>query len=85
MILSLLRFGVQKGEEPVLLGKIDLTTPIVRLSGLVFIVMIQLWLLLTFVSQQRERQKQESTTQPSPVVTKKKPTSPRQKKTKKKE
>ena len=47
------RFGVN--EDPVLLGGIDLKNPIVRIGGLIFILLLQVWLLVTFLNYQRGR------------------------------
>ena len=48
------RFGIQP-DEPVLVGGVDITLPWVRIAGLVFISLLQLWLLLTFMKYQHGR------------------------------
>ena len=74
------RFGVQEGDDPVLLGGIDLKRPIVRIGGLIFIFALQLWLLMTFLKYQRGR-KTESKVSTAVLSSKKhtKQTSPRSK------
>ncbi|XP_003386011.1 PREDICTED: translocating chain-associated membrane protein 1-like 1 [Amphimedon queenslandica] len=85
IILSVvtLWFGINEANGPVLLFNINLTSVPVRMSILLFIVSLQVWLLLVLYKHRRKG-KSETTPTPAPPTKKPKPKpSPRSNKNKK--
>ncbi len=83
--LLICRFGVRQGEDPVLLGGIDIKSPLILFSGLLLIVILQIWLLLTFFNYQRKRTSSDTKTSTITVIPPKKNKSSAHPKNKKKD